>query len=392
MSLLCLRLLKNLEIIKVRLKDVKKTKAMMSPKERVLAALNHIEPDRVPRLASFTPEFASKLRKYFKIKDEPFNPHGGTNHELEIGVGNDILLTAQGFANSYYQRFDKDYTDEWGITWKIVEYETKNGTGKYTEISGNPLEDDESVENYIPPDPAIESRYEPSKKLIEEFGKEYPIMGVIVTTIFETAWALRGLDKLMIDFITNEELTEKILDIPFNYHLYAGKKLANLGVDIIWTGDDVGGQLGMLISPEMWRKYLKPRMAKLYYEMKSINPDLKIAYHSDGNIYPIIDELVEIGLDILNPVQPKCMDPYYLKKRYGKNLSIWGTIDIQETLPFGTPEKIENEVKNRIKNIGPGGGFIISPTHNVQIDTSIDNFFVFWNAVEKYGVYPVQFD
>jgi len=142
----------------------------------------------------------------------------------------------------------------------------------------------------------------------------------------------------------------------------------------------------------MWRKYLKPRMVKLYYEMKSINPDLKIAYHSDGNIYPIIDELVEIGLDILNPVQPKCMDPYYLKKRYGKNLSIWGTIDIQETLPFGTPEKIENEVKNRIKNIGPGGGFIISPTHNVQIDTSIDNFFVFWNAVEKYGVYPVQFD
>lgn len=96
------------------MKDVEKTEAMMSPKERVLAALNHREPDRVPRLASFTPEFASKLCEYFKIKDEPFNPHGGTNHELEIRVGNDILLTAQGFANSYYQRFDKDYTDEWG--------------------------------------------------------------------------------------------------------------------------------------------------------------------------------------------------------------------------------------------------------------------------------------
>ncbi|MCJ7666022.1 MAG: hypothetical protein MUO59_04720, partial [Actinobacteria bacterium] len=147
------------------MKDVEKTEAMMSPKERVLEALNHREPDMVPRLASFTPEFASKLCEHLKIKDKPFNPHGGTNHELEIVLGNDILLTAQGFANSYYQRLDRDYTDEWGITWKIVEYETKNGAGKYTEISGNPLEDDESVENYIPPDPAIESRYEPSKKL-----------------------------------------------------------------------------------------------------------------------------------------------------------------------------------------------------------------------------------
>jgi uroporphyrinogen decarboxylase len=381
--------LKNLEIIKIRLKEVEKPEAMMSPKERVLEALNHREPDRVPRLASFTPEFASKLREYFKIKDEPFNPHGGVNHELELKLGNDILLTAQGFANSYYQRLDRDYTDEWGVHWKIVEYKTKNGTGKYTEISGSPLQDDKSIESYIPPDPAIESRYEPSKRLIEEFGKEYPIMGVIVTTIFETAWALRGLDKLMMDLITNEELADKILDIPFKYHLYAGKKLASLGVDIIWTGDDVGGQQGMLISPEMWRKYLKPRMEKLYSELKSINPDLKIAYHSDGNIYPIIDDLAEIGLDILNPVQPKCMDPYYLKKRYGKNLSFWGTIDIQETLPFGTPEQIENEVKDRIKNMGPGGGFIISPTHHVQIDTSIGNFFTFWNAVEKYGKYPI---
>jgi len=383
--------LKNLEIIKIRSKGAEKAESMVSPKERVLEVLNHREPDRVPRLASFTPEFASKLHAYFKIKDKPFNPHGGTNHELELMIGNDILLTAQGFANSYYQSFDRDYTDEWGVTWKIVEYETKNGTGRYTEISDNPLKDSGSIKNYIPPDPSIESRYKPSERLIEEFGKDYPIMGVIVTTIFETAWALRGLDRLMIDFITNEELTEKILDIPFKYHFYAGKKLTSLGVDIIWTGDDVGGQLGMLISPQIWRRYLKPKMAKLYSEMKSVNPDLKIAYHSDGNIYPIIDDLVEIGLDILNPVQPKCMDPHYLKKRYGKNLSLWGTIDIQETLPFGTPQQIEDEVKDRIKNIAPRGGFIISPAHNIQIDTSMDDFFVFWNAVEKYGTYPIVF-
>lgn len=364
----------------------------MNSKERVLTALSHREPDRVPRVSTFTPEFASRLRKYFGMEDELFNPHGGTEHELEIIVGNDILLTGQGFANSYYQSLERDYTDEWKVCWKIIEYKTKYGVGHYTEIKDHPLSEDSAIDTYIPPDPKIESRYESSKRLIDTYGKEYVIMGVIVCTIFEAAWALRGLDKLMVDFVTNEELTNRILDIPFNYHLYAGKKLVEMGVDIIWTGDDVGCQRSMLISPEIWRKYLKPRMARLYSELKSINPNVKIAYHSDGNIYPIIDELVEMGLDILNPVQPKCMNPYYLKKRYGRNLSFWGTIDIQETLPFGTPEEVEKEVKERIKHMAPGGGFIISPSHHVQIDTSIENFFSFWNAVEKYGRYPIVID
>jgi len=362
----------------------------MNSKERVLTAVNHKEPDRIPRLASFTPEFANKLRKHFGIEDDLFNPHGGAEHDLELKLGNDMLLTAQGFANSYYKSLEEDYTCEWGIGWKIVEYGTKKKVGKYTEISKHPLTNDKAIDTYVPPDPKDESRYEPSKKLIEEYGKEYAIMGVIVCTIFETAIALRGMDKIMMDFFTDEDLANRILDIGFNYHLYAGKRLAELGVDIIWTGDDMGGQNGMLISPKLWRKYFKPRMAKLYSELKSINPDIKIAYHSDGNIYPIIDELIEIGLDILNPIQPGSMDPYYLKKRYDKNLSLWGTVDIQETLPFGSVKDVEGEVKERIDRLAPGVGFIISPTHHVQIDTSLENFFAFWNAAGKYGKYPIS--
>lgn len=353
----------------------------ITPKERVITVLDHKEADRVPRFVSFTPEFRTKIKNYLKLGENK-------DHELDFRLGIDIKPTLQGFTKSYYKYLDRSsYTDEWGIGWRTIGYKTKYGVGKYTETYKNPLSDDCAISFYTPPDPMIESRYESSKRLIKEHGKEYAIMGVIACTIFETAWALRGLDKLMLDFITNEELANKILDIPFRYHLNAGKKLVSLGVDIIWTGDDVGGQNGMLISPKFWRKYLKPRMVKLFFELKKINPDLKIAYHSDGNIYPIIDELVEIGLDILNPVQPKCMDPYYLKKRYGSNLSFWGTIDIQETLPFGTEEDVKNEVKERIKEMAPGGGFIISPTHHVQIDTSIRNFMAFIGASEEYGRY-----
>ncbi len=362
----------------------------MNSKQRVLTALDHLEPDRVPMVSSFTPEFASKLKKYFGLRDSLVNPHGGIEHDLEVRLGNDILQTAQGFANSYYQNFDHGYTDDWGIEWKIVGYQTSKGPGKYTEIANNPLSDDSCIESYLPPDPLDEKKYESSKKLVQDFGETHAIMGVIVCTVFETAWALRGLDKLMIDLALNEDTAQKILDIPFKYHLEAGKKLAGLGVDMIWTGDDVGGQNSMMISPQTWKKFLKPRMATIFEEVKKINKDIKIAYHSDGYIYPIIDDLIEIGLDVLNPVQPKSMDPNYLKKRYGKNLSLWGTIDIQHTLPFGTEQEVADEVKTRIKNLAPGGGFIIAPTHNVQIDTSIENFFAFWNTVKEYGRYPIN--
>jgi uroporphyrinogen decarboxylase len=362
----------------------------MNHKERVLTTLNHKEPDRVPRTASFTPEFADKLKKHFKMDSQEYDFIGGSQYELELKLGDDFLMTTQGFANSYYQSLDEPYIDEWGIKWDIAEYNTANGPGRYTEAVGKPLKEDGDIDNYNPPDPKIESRYDSSKKLIEEYGKEYPIIGVVVCTIFETAWALRGLENLMIDLVQNEELANRILDIPYNYHLYAGKRLAELGVDLIWTGDDVGGQEGMIMSTEMWRKYFKPRLAIMWSEFKSINPDIKIIYHSDGNIDPIVDELVEIGMDVLNPVQPKCMDPYRLKKRYGKNLSYLGTIDIQETLPFGSPEEVEAETKERIKYMGPGGGFVLAPSHHVQVDTSLKNFFTFWESVVKYGKYPLD--
>ena len=159
---------------------------------------------------------------------------------------------------------------------------------------------------------------------------------------------------------------------------------------MIHTCDDVGGQNNMLMSPELWRKYLKPRMAELYSSLKKINPNIKISYHSDGNIYPIIDDLVEIGLDILNPIQPSSMDIIHLKKRYGKNLCFWGSLDVQKVLPFGSFKEIENEIKDRIYNIAPGGGFIIGPTHNVQIDTPIENFLFQLKMIKKYGKYPVN--
>jgi uroporphyrinogen-III decarboxylase len=219
--------------------------------------------------------------------------------------------------------------------------------------------------------------------VVQAFKDEYWIVGVTVTTIFETAWALRGYEQMLIDFALNPDLADAILEIPYRYHLTAAKKLAALGVDMIWTGDDVGSQRGMLISVDHWRRFFKPRMANFIAELKAVNPDIKVAYHSDGNIFEIIPELIEIGLDVLNPIQPACMAPAEVKKKFGDKLSFWGSIDEQYTLPMGTPAGVKAEVLDRLQTIGKGGGLIIGPTHHVQLDTPMENFWAMVDTVRN---------
>ena len=348
----------------------------MEHRERVEVALNHEKPDRCPMQISFTPEFASRLRRELGLKEEDLhNPHGGGNtYVLERELQQDMLLTSVGWANSYYAEPDGTYADEWGVIWKNVSYETPYGKGAYTEMIEHPLAEDEKIVSYVPPDPERPELYLEAEKLIGERQHEYWIVGVTVTTIFETAWALRGYEKTLMDLILNPDLVEALFDIPCRYHSVAAERLVRMGVDMIWLGDDVGAQEQMLFSPETWRRFLKPRMAGLIATLKDLNPALKIAYHSDGNISPLIPELIEIGVDVLNPVQPASMSPAELKGKYGDRLCFWGTIDEQHTLPFGSPQDVRGEVLDRIRIVGDGGGLIIGPTHHVQLDTPMENF------------------
>lgn len=358
----------------------------MNHRERIAAALSHREPDRCPMQISFTPEFAARLQAdltrdggALNLARPAHNPHGGGNtYELERALGVDMLQTSVGWANSYYGDTDV-YTDEWGVTWRSVPYETPFGVGHYTEMIGHPLADDGAISRYHAPDPTRPELYRDAEWTLEQFGDEYWIAGVTVTTIWETAWALRGYERMLADLVTDPDLAEAILEIPYRYHLAAAKRLVELGVDMIWLGDDVGAQHAMLMSPRHWRRFLKGRMANFIGEIKALNPRVQVAYHSDGNILPIIPELIEIGLDVLNPIQPASMDPAELKRLYGDRLCFWGTIDEQDTLPFGTPQQVRDEVLTRLRTVGRGGGLIIGPTHHVQLDTPLENF---WAMVE----------
>lgn len=348
----------------------------MNSKERVITTINLEEPDRVPLFLEVVPELEDSLYKKYHLKG---------NNLLTL-LGNDIVNCAVGIAKSWGELYvDENAVDEWGFRWRSVTHE--NGT--YSEIVYRPLEKAtlEDLKKYKIPDPLNERYYEEVVDLKEKYGNRYAVMVDLSCTIFELSWYLRGMENLLMDMYRNKNFVNYLMDKILEFYTPTAKKLAKIGVDIIWIGDDVGMQTGMIMSPEMFREFLKQRYRSLINEIKRVNKDIKIAFHSDGYITPIIGDLIEIGVDILNPVQPKCMDPAEIKEMFGDKLCFMGTIDEQETLPFGTIEDLKDEIFTRIKTVGKGGGLILGPTHNVQNDTSIEKVEVFFNYARKVGSY-----
>ena len=152
-------------------------------------------------------------------------------------------------------------------------------------------------------------------------------------------------------------------------------------------GDDVGTQRGMMIDPDLWRTFLKPPFADIIAAARAESPRTPVFYHSDGDIREIIDELIEIGVTILHPVQPECMNPVEIKRKYGDRLTLWGTIGTQSVLPFGTPAQVRQTVKRFVAALAPRGGYVIGPTHSVNQDVQWDNVAAFYDAVECFGTY-----
>ncbi len=352
----------------------------MLPRDRVLTALAHEAPDRPPFHAAFVPEFADRLRAHLGLPPLAtiHDPHNGrwNGYELELATGHDLLTCSVGWVNNYYLD-DKPYRDEWGIEWAIKRYQTPFGAGFFTEMKKHPLAAAQTIadlEAYQPPDPNRPALYENLERLLREHGSTHYIVGRLHCTIFETAWALRGFQQTLLDFLMDPDFTHRLLEIPYQYHKAAACEMARRGVDMIWLGDDMGSQKYMLISPDTWRTFFKQRMADLIAAVRAIRPDLCIAYHSDGAVQPILPDLIEIGVDVLNPLQPESMDPAALKKEYGDRLAFFGAIDVQQTLPFGTPESVAAEYAERKATLGAGGGWLCAPTHHIQADTPLENY------------------
>ena len=357
----------------------------MTSRERFLKTIHGGLPDRPPIFATFTPQIAHKMSQAIGVPyEEPIDSLLSTrisHMNLLTQLGNDAVAIAACAPKDFPTRTDPDglITNEWGMRFKDV--------GLYNEFIEFPLANAETeydIERYPFPDPFAEGRFDAAKAALKKYGKNYGIIGELETTIFETAWYLVGLEKFLTDLMLGARYVEPLLDRIMNINIDIGKELIRLGADMIWCGDDFGGQHGMIMSPDIWRAVFKPRIKYVFQEFRHVNPDIKIAWHSCGSIVPIISDFIEIGLDILNPIQPlaKDMTPELLKREFGRDLCFFGGIDVQDLLPHGSPQQIKDEIKRRIDILGRDGGYIVAPAHNVQDDTPVENVLAMFKVVK----------
>jgi len=355
----------------------------MKPKERVLRVINGDEADRPPIFTTLTPQTAKKLSDHFNLPyEEPLDSLLSTrisHMDLLTHMGNDCVGIAACSPKNAPTRTlgDGRIVNEWGMIFRDI--------GLYNEFDDFPLKNASTVDdikNYSFPDPFAEGRFDAAVKAVEKYGEDYAIVGDLETSFWETSWYLAGLEKLMIDMMMETQYVNALFDKVMEINTEIGKKLVELGSDIIWAGDDFGSQQGMIMDPDTWRKYFKPRIKIMFEEFRKVNPDIKIAWHSCGSIVPVIGDFIDVGLDILNPLQPQAagMDPENLTSKFGKDLVYFGGIDIQDLLPNSTPEKIKSEVKRIAGIYGRKSGYILAPAHNIQDDTPVENIIAMFEA------------
>jgi uroporphyrinogen decarboxylase len=382
----------------------------MLPRERVLTTLRGGQADRVPY--DLTPSgngldgFNREAARRFKEKtgcDDPDEYFGVERDIRWVGFENTKLDLQERFlpyhelpahltfANpeTWFQQVPQPSSfslNEWGTAFVVgsnTSYDHFIPPAKMVQATAL-----KAIEDYPLPDFTAEYRYNHLTEAIKRIrANNFAAVAFMAMTIFEVAWQIRGLERLLMDFFENQELAACLLDRITERSLFRARKFAEVGIDIIHVGDDVGMEHKMLMSPATWRKWLKPRLEKIISGARAIKPDVVFFYHSDGYVEPIIPDLIEIGINALNPVQPECMDPAKLKQQYGDKIAFWGTIGIQHTLPFGTPEDVEAEVKTRIETVGKGGGLYLSPTHVIAPEVPHENLFALVRAVKKYGKY-----
>ena len=355
----------------------------MTNRENVFRALRRQEPERVPFEFVLCPSHIEEFKKRTGSEDYLEYYHFPIRY-IDINESNKKFLTEK-----YYDHLPENaspilWNPDWGImgvTGSVAHFQ------KMLHPMAN-LQTIEEINDYPFPDFLEDYRWEGIPEKIQEFkDQDLVVVAFMEMTTFEIAWYLRGMDLFMIDMLENVEFAEALLDRIATLHSEKAKRFVQSGADILMLGDDIGTQRGMMISPKLWRNMVKPRLAKVIQSAKQIREDVLVLYHSDGDIQEVIPDLIEIGVDILNPVQPECMDPVLLKQLYGDRLTFWGTLGTQSTLPFGTPQEINETCRRLMKEVGKGGGLLFAPTHMIEPDVSWEHLQAFIDAVEEYGRY-----
>ena len=352
----------------------------MNARENFLRACRRDNPSWVPFDFSLCPS----------LQEEFTRRTGQTDYRAFFGMGMEVVGPAPtrrrtDFCGFYrHPLLPTDSFNEWGIGSRA------GSVAHFTEML-HPMQSCQTVDevaSYPFPDEAADYRWEevPAQAAAAQTAGSAAI-AYMHCTIFEISWYLRGMEEFLQDLLIDPEMACAIMDRVLSLRVACAERFASAGVDMLQLGDDVSTQLDMMLSPALWRRYIKPRLAEVIAAAKRIKPDILLFYHGDGNLQKIIPDLIEIGVDVLNPVQPECMDPVEIKRLYGDRLSFWGTVGTQTTMPFGTAAQVKAFCREMIGTVGRGGGLILAPTHMLEPEVPWGNIEAFIEACGEYGWY-----
>jgi uroporphyrinogen decarboxylase len=385
-------------------------KETLTSRERMLTALNHRVPDRIPiDLGGFQTGIHIKayqsLLDFLGIEEEimvldPVQQLAVPSEQvLEKFHIDTRYVTAHGpdsfkggiELNKRDGRLWHDLKDEFGVIWSM-----RDDQMLYMDISYHPLANAtiKDLDDYPFPDGGDPSRFSGVREKALEIKKNtpYALSSGISGVTYEICWYMRGLERWFIDMIKNPEFCAALLDKTSQYWVdWMVGFLSQVGdlLDIIMIGDDLAGQSGPLLSPTFYREIVRPRQYRVIQTIKE-HTNAKIWYHTCGSCVEYIPDLIEMEVDILNPVQTsaKNMNPEMLKELFGKDIVFWGGgIDSQHTLPFASPGEIRQEVKNNLETFMPGGGYVFNNIHNIQTGVPAENIVAMYEAAYEFGFY-----
>jgi len=379
----------------------------LNSRERVICAINHEEPDRVPFDINPLHDFYLQLKTYLGLDIQEEVKHNFAmevipHHKVLETLGVDMISVKLGSPVKKKSKPSADgyVEDDWGIRYKKVQ---QPGGGRYYEVIRSPLKNlqIDDLSNYPWPDVDLPGRGEKTEKTAKYLfeNTELALKGRFGGAITEVALNMLGMEEWMIRLAKDPEfiraLLEKITDIQISLDRIgleaAGKYLQIFKA----SGEDLGMQTGPIYSKKMFQNqllpHLKRRLLAARKYLDEVNPSVKIMLHSCGSIRNFLPELIDAGVDIIDPVQPQAanMDTKELKSEFGEKLSFHGGIDIQKVLPFGNQMDIENEAARRIQDLAPGGGYILAPAHNVQADVPPANIVTLYKVSDRLGRYPL---
>ena len=342
--------------------------AQMTSLERVMTAIRCEQPDRVPH---FEWLIDSRVR-------EAICPGCKDHNDFAVKMNHDAILVGPSFDKE--QVGPNLFKSEWG-------YVTELGAEEHGIEVESPIKTMDDFDRYQPPDPHKPERYDEVKWAVENFkGKK--AIGVHLNDIFSLPRYLIGMEDLMYAFALDPELIKAVAALSADLNIEMAKEVAALDVDFVWTGDDYAGNNGPLMSPDSFRELLYPDLCRVIGGFKELG--LPVIKHTDGNLWSLLDMIIDSGIDCLDPIDPLAgMDLAEVKAKIGDRIALKGNVDCAQLMSFGTPEETAEATKQALRDGAPGGGFILSSSNSIHSAVKPDNYLALMRTLEQHGQYPI---